>query len=182
MAQLSVILTRCTNMELGAKLRASNVERWHMVHLLKKQSVAEHLFNVAMIVDDLVKRIGFTDDRRSKMVQAALLHDIHEVVTGDVTSPTGRRMREFGCGMELLYPEATDWMDGLLPEEVAIIKIADLLEMAIFLRDYGGTNEAEVILSGINQKLSTICSDDLPFLKEAINGVLASSMIKEIPT
>jgi len=68
------------------ELRLSLVPRWGIVDMSRKQSVAEHVFNVVIIVEWICKKMDMKGEHiRSHMV-AALRHDNKEVYTGDVPS------------------------------------------------------------------------------------------------
>ena len=74
-------------MTLAEQLRLQVVQRWNIVHTVKTQSVAEHSFNVVLIVREMCYKIPTIDplDRKSLMIRA-LDHDMEEVFTGDLPS------------------------------------------------------------------------------------------------
>jgi 5'-deoxynucleotidase YfbR-like HD superfamily hydrolase len=66
--------------------RLSAVSRYHKFKLVRPQSVAEHSFNVAVLLcyfSDVLVRAGIFSDR-DHMIRRGLLHDLPEEVSGDV--------------------------------------------------------------------------------------------------
>lgn len=71
-------------MGLGATepiIRAQYVRRWHLVPMSMPQSVAEHQYNVAMLLMSLPAQEGIDVPAA---VAWAMVHDLPETVTGDV--------------------------------------------------------------------------------------------------
>lgn len=87
------------NITLEQKIRATGVSRWHIVRTLVPQSVAEHLYSVAMIADTAwmlfcnyyltYSAMAYQNDR-SRIIDRALHHDVLEALTGDHPSPYKR--------------------------------------------------------------------------------------------
>lgn len=81
---LSPIDTKAVWMGLGSAesvIRAQYVRRWHLVPMSMSQSVAEHQYNVAMLLMLLPVKDGIDVNAA---VTWAMLHDLPEAVTGDV--------------------------------------------------------------------------------------------------
>ena len=68
-------------MKLNELLMCQGVARWHIVEMSRKQSVAEHSFNVACIVDRFAALMQSNADQ---FIYEALIHDADEVWLGDV--------------------------------------------------------------------------------------------------
>lgn len=140
-------------------LRAGHTKRWNIVNTTREQTVAEHLFNVAMIARTIHERLHLAD-YRDLVLDWALLHDIPEVVCGDPPSPTKGRMRDMGFDIENLY----DAIDPTYKEvkETAkttgviydIVKIADLMDAYHFLKENGVGRHAKQVASGIYDELT----------------------------
>ena len=107
-------------MTLAEQLRLQVVQRWNIVHTVKTQSVAEHSFNVVLIVREMCSKIPTIDplDRKNLMIRA-LDHDMEEVFTGDLPSTSKS------------FKLPKNRLDGIL-------KLADLIEAEYFLSQYGG--------------------------------------------
>ena len=68
-------------------LRAQYVDRWGIIAMDRRQSVAEHSFNVAMLVKDIMTRLGYLPEVYEKAVINALEHDLDEIFTGYIPAP-----------------------------------------------------------------------------------------------
>lgn len=112
-------------MKINDILRASGVTRWHIVRMVRPQSLAEHSFDVTMIARAIAK-IARVDD--NEIIKAALLHDLDEIIMGDSPTPTKERARERGWELNDLYKSVTG-REITQDEEIIIIladKLADL--------------------------------------------------------
>jgi len=107
-------------MKINDILRASGVTRWHIVRTVRPQSLAEHTFDVVMIARAIAKIAGHND---YEITKAALLHDLDEIVTGDIPTPTKGRARDNGWNLNELYKGITG--RELSPDESLIVKLAD---------------------------------------------------------
>lgn len=107
-------------MKINDILRASGVTRWHIVRTVRPQSLAEHTFDVVMIARAIAKNAGYDD---YEIIKAALLHDLDEIVTGDIPTPSKKRARENGWELNDLYKSITG--REISDDESLIIQIAD---------------------------------------------------------
>lgn len=107
-------------MKINDILRASGVTRWHIVRTVRPQSLAEHTFDVVMIARAIAKKAGIED---YEITKAALLHDLDEIVTGDIPTPTKQKARDNGWELNDLYQNITG--RELSPDESLIIQLAD---------------------------------------------------------
>lgn len=107
-------------MKINDILRASGVTRWHIVRTVRPQSLAEHTFDVVMIARAIAKIAGYND---SEIIKAALLHDLDEIVTGDIPTPTKNRARDNGWNLNELYKGITG--RELSTDESIIVRLAD---------------------------------------------------------
>ena len=107
-------------MKINDILRASGVTRWHIVRTVRPQSLAEHTFDVVMIARAIAKNAGYDD---YEIIKAALLHDLDEIVTGDIPTPSKKRARENGWELNDLYKSITG--REITDDESLIIQIAD---------------------------------------------------------
>lgn len=137
-------------------LRLTEISRWGVVATSRQQSVGEHSYRVTMIAQalyDYVFPIPHNSNDRLLLTSFAMVHDIMEVVSGDLNSA-------FKLAMKSQYPDvyentikgmATQRMDaGSISKAVdslersvkgtfieALVKIADYLEALIYLDQYG---------------------------------------------
>ena len=134
------------NLRIQDVMRCKNVARWHIVDCIKGQSLAEHNFNVAMIGAAIAIKKGV--DPKPVMV-AALLHDLSEVLTGDLP-PTTKKV--FG------YRDPTVSVLGHLvvdldPQVQHILKLADLVDAIAHLELYGHGRHALRVHENLNRKI-----------------------------
>ncbi len=141
-------------------LRAGHIKRWNIINTTRQQTLAEHLFNVAMIADVLLDKLSQTEYRDITLAWA-LIHDVPEVVCGDTPTPTKKRMEDKGFSMENIYDEIDPTYKATkeTAEEVGfgmpwkIVKAADLIEAIHFLTENGVGNHAKDVANSIHGKL-----------------------------
>jgi|TARA_R100000789_G_scaffold100463_1_gene110810 5'-deoxynucleotidase YfbR-like HD superfamily hydrolase len=146
-------------MNIQDKLKAHGVKRWNIVNTTHQQTLAEHLFNVAMIAEEIARILNDGHIQGlSPLVVYALKHDLAEVILGDVPTPTKQRMQEKGFNyralewgiMEDEYPMG---MNKLPEETKIIIKIADQMEALWFIQTYGVDRHAQVVELDMQDKM-----------------------------
>lgn len=128
--------------------RSANVGRWHSVPCHRYQSIAEHQYLVAMYSRYLLK--GIKPDHSTKdrllILEFALVHDLPEVITGDMATPVKRRLESFyadgQCPLDALEVElCADYADLKVEIEdtplARIAKLADILEAIKFIKEEG---------------------------------------------
>ncbi len=102
--------------------RLSHVPRWAVMPTVRRQSVAEHTFHVAMLAGWLVQFYpvppGVTQLQfEADVLYKSLAHDLNEAVTGDHPSPTKKA-------------------DNLPMSDVhVVLKCADILEAICFIEE-----------------------------------------------
>ncbi len=113
---------------------ASFVTRWAISRCLKKQSIAEHSFYVAMYADMVADFIKWQGDR-ALLLRFAIWHDMAEVFTGDIPGPV-KRDAEFKGSMRISHIVNDVFKPyGLYIEDLSeykehyeIIKVANLID------------------------------------------------------
>lgn len=100
--------------------RLSFVPRWTIVPTIRKQSVAEHSFQVAAITLVLLglHKKGQEGAFRLVVLEKALRHDMSEAATGDEPSPS-KEPKDYGSFNQI---DIT-------------VKMADLIEAILFVED-----------------------------------------------
>lgn len=139
---------------LADVLRSSDVNRWQIVRTSRHQSVAEHTFNVMLIALDIADSMGIED--QPSIMKCALMHDLPEVLTGDVATPT-KRVLDIGDRLEQI--EALISYRGIKTQDYGdlirhIVKMADLVEAAHFLHHFGIGPHAQSVLDQITGRLN----------------------------
>lgn len=119
------------------KLRAlRNVRRFNFEHCNRYQNVAEHSYFVAMLVMELGRLHGMSPLKIGVAVEAALMHDATESVTGDIPYLVRRSMDRAALsaldhraaaelGVDVSYPIDIIWL----------VDYADALELAMYLKE-----------------------------------------------
>ena len=107
---------------------ASDTLRYHTQRTLRTQTVGQHTFNMLMLVQ-LICPVA-----RKEVLVAVMHHDLPEFFTGDMPAPIKRAspalkvlMDELETDLAPLYKEF-----DLIPEEWALIKWVDLMELTMF--------------------------------------------------
>lgn len=137
-------------------LRLTEVSRWGIVATSRQQSVGEHSFRVMMIAQalyDYVFTIPHNSDDRNLLTAFAVVHDIEEVLSGDLDAV-------FKLAVKSRYPDVFQETIGAMAAQrrdtsplsgvtasinravkgtfiEALVKIADFLEALIYLDQYG---------------------------------------------
>jgi 5'-deoxynucleotidase YfbR-like HD superfamily hydrolase len=111
-------------------IRGGVVKRFHTMHTIHTQNVAEHSFGVAWLLWLLC------NEKPSRgMLMAALAHDLSEHMTGDLPAPAKRRMgvsAQFDAEEERQYAEAGFLPIPLSDAEKRILKMADSMDLLLF--------------------------------------------------
>lgn len=138
-------------------LRMSHVKRWQIVDTFRPQSVAEHSYNVAVIAMFIVD--GIPDAPASLMYEVLLLsliHDMAEVVTGDIPTPV-KKILHIKDQLDRLESDMSYIglrSDEFCPEAKRIVKQADLIEALLYLEanvDLEKENHARGVYFGIKE-------------------------------
>jgi 5'-deoxynucleotidase YfbR-like HD superfamily hydrolase len=143
-------------MNLSDILRTQYVLRWSMVDTERKQNLAEHHYNVAMIAMRYCEVLDSPSHIKDRVLKYALVHDLSEVFTGDIPTPTKKHMntalfdkldaRLFVHGKAILTEDELDVV-------TFIVKIADLIDAAQYLVKYGMRSNAQKVLDGLRDKI-----------------------------
>ncbi|MFK4132351.1 YfbR-like 5'-deoxynucleotidase [Pseudomonas luteola] len=128
--------------------RSANVNRWHSVPCYRYPSIAEHQYLAIMYGRDLLRRVmpRATDSQKLLLIEGLAVHDLAEVLTGDLATPIKKWLEaKWGDDENLLEeiedaicPEAKIYrmrMQGTPLQYIA--KIADILEAIKFISEEG---------------------------------------------
>lgn len=151
-------------------MRAGHIKRWNIINTTRTQTLAEHMYNVAMITHHMCMELDMNPNR---MLTWALIHDIPEVVCGDIPTPTKRRIKDMGFDMETLFetidPTYASTKYSLSEWELQLVKAADLMESIWFLEENGAGRHAmdvkqrllvrwaDLVDKMADQRLSKVC-------------------------
>lgn len=128
-------------------LRSNHVMRWNIVNTSRSQSVAEHQYNVCMIARHICSVVNIPDER---VIKAALEHDLDEVRFGDIPSPTKEMLKHRGVDINAMMNHISR---DLTYDEQTVLKVADMLDAILFLRDHAIGARAKTILEHLFDKL-----------------------------
>jgi 5'-deoxynucleotidase len=144
-------------------LRTQEVKRWHLVGTTKQQTLAEHLFLVGMMAMLFAQTSSHDVDCQMRCLTWGTLHDINEVVYGDIASPAKDVIGAEACE-QLEYQADAEMPDALRamvarqarhmnPAVFAYVKLADAVEAYCFIRDYGVGERARKAQSFIEARV-----------------------------
>lgn len=128
--------------------------RWHTAPVLREQTLAEHACQVALLALWLVQDLGVSSQDREEIMRLALVHDAHETIYGDMPYPLKKIQQERGCDMDRMSQEVFWGYDittkyGALP--VAVVRMADRLEAALFAAQWSPLLEEAVLESALEE-------------------------------
>lgn len=129
--------------------RASHIKRWHIVNTAKEQNLAEHHYNVTVIALALWKHI-VGEPASAAFMGACLFHDVAEIRYGDIPTPGKRFLKEYyqvdlGDLDSELVPDIPYTLGVIGQVECDIIKLADLIEAAWWIKENGLGHHASVV-------------------------------------
>lgn len=123
------------------------VPRWSIVFTTQKDTVANHSYFVA-IYAHMIGRVIKWEGPKTFLMFAALMHDIEEVITGDLVSPIKSHILDEERMAEYVDAKIFERLSGLANEHAdlqeackvrhieeveAIVKAADRLDALLFL-------------------------------------------------
>jgi 5'-deoxynucleotidase YfbR-like HD superfamily hydrolase len=167
---------------------AADTRRYHTQRMLRDQTVGQHTFNMLLLLQQVAP------DTRKEVLVAVMHHDLPEYFTGDMPAPIKRAspalkvlMDELETDLAPLYREL-----DLTPEEWALIKWADLMELTLFSLEelkMGNTFARTAFVNGLtwmldavapNQKCAGLLYDTcLEAVKHGITDVTIPSDLTE---
>lgn len=86
--------------------KLSNIIRYSQQNKIKSETVAEHSYYVSWFVNRLCTKYSLSDKIRLMALEAALLHDIPEVITNDITYDVKRMIPEVPALLQPYEEEA----------------------------------------------------------------------------
>ena len=176
------------NMTLYDFLRAGHVKRWHIVNVVRDQTMADHGYMVALIALNLFdQQVGVRDDLEGtlRLLLAALFHDSTEIRTGDLPTPGKNLIREFVGDPEFfdklefeIMPEIPYLKGHISAALEMFVKMADAIEAAHFIRENGAGRHAEIVAGGCWRRVEDLTAKYTELTGvdwyEAVNKVLSA--------
>lgn len=155
------------NLTLAQKLRTGHLRRWHMVRVLRDQTLAEHNALVQLIAIEVADQLisatrlpsAVATSFKLEIMQWALWHDMPEVITGDLSSPIKSMLKKSSSEPLLdqiensIDDEYKQMSENSTPTVRAIVKFADLYEAINFLHIEGHGYRAQAIERELNDRM-----------------------------
>lgn len=160
---------RTTELTIRDIHRSSEVDRWQIVGTDQRQSVAEHSYLVAMIALRYAKLMDMAPEFESRITYYALVHDLPEVLTGDLVAPVKElvdtsQLEQWERSLKVFGQEVNEH------EEVKkIVKVADLTEAVVWLELHGTNDHARRVKARLKSKLDDIAA---PFSDYVLGEIL----------
>lgn len=170
-------------MNVLEKLRSGHVRRWHIVAVSREQTIADHMYRVGVIAEEILRILGYfswDNNLTLNVMRWAAIHDRHEYLMGDLPTPTKEAIREqlattygedvFERAAADIDPEAEELRscvaeDGECPLAGRIVKLADLLEAMNYIGIFGCGSHARSVWGGLLAK----AADQIAAVAEADN-------------
>lgn len=123
---------------------ASVVRRWSIVRTLHPDTVAEHQFYVCFYALQVARLLNWAGPQ-ADLMYFALMHDVEELVTGDIVSPVKRGIIDEGRYPDFVSAQMAERLplierqgDAIMEskhgtEIERIVKVADKIDAVIFL-------------------------------------------------
>lgn len=166
---------------LAETLRLANVKRWGIVEMSRPQSVAEHTCNVMLIALNIAETYNeivtadkldgnntsklINDKQMAALMKACLTHDLPEIYSGDIPTPTKRAIGRpaFQEWERKRFPLLTQLMDSLDPVLAKVKGIADVYEAILYTRKWCVDGRVEMIIADLRGVMDeSLCrADDL---------------------
>ena len=148
----------------------AHVPRWAVVPHVRRQSVAEHSFYVALYTDKLCKMLELDDLHTSIAVSYALRHDMFEVFSGDIPSPAKRILTSYDTvdafNSHFVKSMPADYKEGIPIATVhGVVKLADKLDEFFWLcteTGLGNRSVAALLMTTLQRLLQMVADLDLP--------------------
>lgn len=127
-------------------MQTGHVKRWQIVRTAREQTIAEHMYRVWVVTQFICKQLKIDEHVAEVASTWALIHDLPEVVTGDIATPAKEAMRKAvpeGDPIKNIELRLSDsyrqvWAVSKnenpgQPTANEIVKLADLIEAKCFM-------------------------------------------------
>jgi 5'-deoxynucleotidase YfbR-like HD superfamily hydrolase len=154
---------------------AQYIKRWSIVGTMTENTLPTHSFNVAMLAMELYNRMPEMKKvyPESQVCYYALIHDIGEVYTGDIPTPTKVKMKQAGLDINTFDMDAVQ--ENHAPAQIQrIIKAADLLDNYMFIEENAVGPRARDAIHELHGRLLKYSQEADESLRHAIQTVYYS--------
>jgi 5'-deoxynucleotidase YfbR-like HD superfamily hydrolase len=173
-------------------MRTGHVKRWQIVRVAREQTIAEHMYRVWLITAAICQNLRMPHTISASANVWALIHDMPEVLTGDIATPAKEAMRKalpdddpvrnielsMSDTYRTAHADAKTRFDDIRPTAYELVKLADLIEAKCFLGCEMMGNHAKSVYDGIATKVDSTYADyqvryplvDWPAIRFLINN------------
>lgn len=166
-------------MNLTQKLRSGHVRRWHIVAVAREQTIADHMYRVGVLTEEILKVMGYFSWNNNLTLNAmrwAAIHDRHEYLLGDLPTPGKAAIRD-ACDWDApagqgdaingaaakMDPEGEELRacvedGGDCPLAGHVVKYADLLEAMNYIGIFGVGSHAREVWGGLQTAALQACA------------------------
>lgn len=138
---------------LEVVMRFQSVKRWHMIDTTRGQTLAEHSANVSLLLFVIGVQCPQMFFGPAPMLMAyGLLHDLPEVLTGDIPTMTKGYVEHLDKLEDAVLPKLFEVGDPL-PHVKMLIKLCDLADGIRFMRLHGIGITADHAKDGLKNQL-----------------------------
>ncbi len=142
-------------------MRLSSIRRWGIIEMSRDQSVAEHSYNVAMIAFAIASHDSFGEvmggdhgEFLGSVMKWALVHDLPEVVSGDIPTPVKKYLGSALDDMEEdMFPLFSEYGGRVSYLAHAIVKVADFIDAIQFARKFCVDSRKDRIIADMIAKM-----------------------------
>lgn len=147
--------------------QGSGVRRFHTAPIIGEQTVGQHSWGVAALVNLL------WPNSRKEVLVAALNHDIAEALTGDIPAPMKWESQSLAAilnEIEEKYEKLWGLHCELSPIETLMLKAADMLELVFFSSEQQnlGNKSFQIIMKRGVDYLGDLFEQEKPEYKEIL--------------
>lgn len=139
--------------DLEVVMRFQSVKRWHMIDTTRVQTLAEHSANVCLLLYVIgVKCPGMYFGPAAGLMPYGLVHDLPEVLTGDIPTMTKGHLSGLDELENIVLPQTFDL--GPIPSKIKmLVKLCDLADGIRFIRAHGIGTTAAHAQDGLKHQL-----------------------------
>ena len=149
-------------MNISKLHQAGSVRRWHTCLTLKDQDLAAHSWGVALVIMAIRPEMDSPN-----LLKAALVHDLHEFVAGDIPYPFKKnnpQVKKAYDKQEADFNVVNEIQFDLDPYDTRCLKWADMFELYLFAErelSMGNQNMVETMRVAIRALLALGAPNEL---------------------
>jgi 5'-deoxynucleotidase YfbR-like HD superfamily hydrolase len=142
-------------------LRASHISRWGIVQTAHRQTIAEHMYRVWLLVRSWGPAAGLNPSEQRDAELLALMHDLPEIRTGDAPTPHKTpAVKEYLSGLEEQICPELRVVEVFASDRVKdLLKFCDTAEAVLFLKVNGLGQHAANVQELLEQQMLSRLGD-----------------------